>query len=243
MEVAAIRRNRPVSSPPDGQQILCYPHSRYGLQAYSCRSSRYAMRNQVTPRRPASGNARAGRQYRPSTMSIFEWHSGKYFLIDSGADECVFPASSADRSFPWSSDLIAANGSAIRTYSRRRLPVSFASRYFYFQDFWIAEVSRPILGAAFFRDHHLLIDFCNRRLTSLINPKLHFPTSSLKSLALAVHGLRLPTVGPHESILKEYPSLLKQNFKGEVKHKILHYIPTTGLLGTDTCYKQSMDLN
>ena len=63
MEVSAIRQPpRPVVQPMDSRQFLCYLHSRYGTQAYSCRSSRCAMRQQVTPRRPAPGNARAGRQ-------------------------------------------------------------------------------------------------------------------------------------------------------------------------------------
>ena len=43
-----------------------------------------------------------------------------------------------------------------------------------------------------------------------------------------IYGLRLPTTGPYESILEQYPSLLVPQFKGEVKHKTVHYIPTCG---------------
>ena len=107
-------------------------------------------------------------------MSIFEIGSRRHFLIDSGADESVFPARQCDRILPHTSDLIAANGSIIRTYGRRRLPISFKDGPIFHQEFWIADVSRPLLGADFFRDHHLLIDFSNA--VSPARPRLD-PTS------------------------------------------------------------------
>ena len=63
----------------------------------------------------------------------------------------------------------------------------------------------------YFRDHGLLINIHNRRLVSQ------------RQL-----GLRLPTTAPYKEILEEFPSLLIPQFKGEVKHKVEHYIPTTG---------------
>ena len=46
--------------------------------------------------------------------------------------------------------------------------------------------------------------------------------------AATVSGLWLPTHGPYESILEEFPDLLLQSFKEAVKHKVQHYITTTG---------------
>ena len=159
-------------------------------------------------------------------MSIFEKRSGKYFLIDSGADESVFPASTLDRSLPRSSDLIAANGTAIRTYGRRLLPVSFSDQHVSEHYFWIADVSRPLLGAPYFRDQGLLIDLQNRRLSSQRQVGVHY--AAVLSRSPGIHGLRLPTKGPFEEILEEFPSLLTPKFQGEVKHSIRHYIPTCG---------------
>ena len=147
-------------------------------------------------------------------------------MIDSGADESLFPASTLDRSLPRSSDLVAANGTAIRTYGRRLLPVSFADNHSSHHYFWIADVARPLLGAPYFRDEGLLIDLCNRHLSSQRQVGLHFPASLSRSPGIP--GLRLPTQGPYESILEKYPALLSPSFKGEVKHKVKHYIPTTG---------------
>ena len=35
-------------------------------------------------------------------------------------------------------------------------------------------------------------------------------------------------MGPYEVLLEEFPALLLQNFKGDVKHQVRHYIPTSG---------------
>ena len=135
----------------------------------------------------------------PSSMSIFERNSGKHFLIDSGADESVFPASSSDRSTARSTDLIAANGSLIRTYGKRSISVSFSSNHQTVHRFWIADVSRPLLGASFFRDNHLLIDIPRLRLTSQLSVGVHFPAVLTNSPG--VRGLRLPTSGQYLSLI------------------------------------------
>ena len=83
-------------------------------------------------------------------------------------------------------------------------------------------MSRPLLGAPYFRDQGLLIDLQNRRLSSGV----HY--AAVPSRSPGIHGLRLPTRGQFEEILEEYPSLLTPKFKGEVKHNIKHYIPTSG---------------
>ena len=60
------------------------------------------------------------------TMSIEDKNSGKFFLIDSGADECVFPAAGADLALPRSTDLVAANGSSIKTFGKRSISISLS---------------------------------------------------------------------------------------------------------------------
>ena len=158
------------------------------------------------------------------TMSIQERTSGRSFLIDSGADECVFPALPSDYSLPQTTDLIAVNGSSIRTFGKRSLLVSFADGQRVELSFWIAKVQWPILCADFFHAHDLLIDIPHQRLISPSGVAFKtWPTSHP-----AVCGLRLPTSGPYESILEGFPNLLVQNFKGEVKHKVCHFIQTSG---------------
>ena len=158
------------------------------------------------------------------TISIKDYLSGREFLIDSGADECVFPAKQADCYLPRSSDLVAANGSAIHTYGKRRLPISFAAGHKVFHTFWIASVSRPILGADFFFDNEILIDIGGKKLTTRSGQS--FPATL--TLRPSIFGIRLPAAAPYESLLEEFPLLLQQNFHAAVKHKVKHFILTTG---------------
>ena len=144
--------------------------------------------------------------------------------MDSGADECVFPATTADFRCPRSSDLVAANGSSIKTFGKRLIEVSFAPGRRFSHHFWIATVKRPILGADFFSEHGLLIDIPRRRLID----RTGFTYTASLSSAPSISGLRLPAAGPYESLLENFPSLLVQNFAGQMKHNVRHYVPTRG---------------
>ena len=67
-------------------------------------------------------------------------------------------------------------------------------------------------------------DLRGRRLVS--NTGTSFPATL--TAAPAVCGLRTPTDGPFESILEEFRELLVQNVHDKVKHKVKHYIKTSG---------------
>ena len=138
----------------------------------------------------------------------------------------MFPASSLDHSLHRTTSLVAANNSKIATFGRRTLELSFSPGHSFSHSFWLADVRQPILGAPFFRDNGFLIDVNNRRLVSQRVPGLSF--KAVPSRSRGVQGLRLPTSAPFEKILEEYPSLLTPTYKGEVKHNIQHYIPTSG---------------
>ena len=144
--------------------------------------------------------------------------------MDSGADECVFPATSSDLLLPHTATLVAANGSDIKTFGKRDITLSFAPGVQMVHKFWIATVRRPILGADFFASHELLIDVSNKRLVGP-SGQIFLATPTRRP---AICGLRLPTSGRFESLLEDFPSLLVQNFHGDVKHKVQHHIQTTG---------------
>ena len=135
------------------------------------------------------------------------------------------PTTESDHSLPCSTDLVTANGSSIKTFGKHTLPVSLGPGHQVQHNFWIATVQRPILGADFFAAQGLLIDDTNKQLLST-SSKDRLPAVDTK-LPLIL-GLRLATTGPFKSILEQFPSLLHQNFRGEVKHNVKHYIPTTG---------------
>ena len=57
---AARGREPRAAQAPMHRPFVCFPHAKYGPKAFTCKSSRCAMRNQVSPR-PAQGNGNAGR--------------------------------------------------------------------------------------------------------------------------------------------------------------------------------------
>ena len=89
---------------------------------------------------------------------LYDNNSRQRFLVDTGAELSVLPATSVDtrNKLPGPS-LLAANGTTIKTYGTRTLFLKFAAKTYQWR-FTVAEVSRPLLGADFLRSNSLLVD-------------------------------------------------------------------------------------
>ena len=84
--------------------------------------------------------------------------SGRAFLIDSGAEVSVLPATVADRRNKIKGrSLSAANGSSISTFGKRFLHFQICGNTYEWL-FIVASVERPILGADFLKFSSLLVD-------------------------------------------------------------------------------------
>ena len=80
------------------------------------------------------------------------------FLVDTRAEVSVLPATGLDRRTRQAGpQLLAANGSSIKTYGMLTFPLHFASKTFWW-DFVVADVARPLLGADFLSSNSLLVD-------------------------------------------------------------------------------------
>ena len=97
-------------------------------------------------RRPPVTAAVGG--YTNSTLSVWDRLKGIHFLVDSGADVNVFQFPRQRQ--PPSGHLTAANGSKINTWGLHKLTLNFGHKHTHKQDFYFADVTRPILGANFF---------------------------------------------------------------------------------------------
>ena len=174
----------------------------------------------------------------PRTLCLFDKISAQEFLVDSGADVSVIPASLHRHSSPrraFCSTLVAANGSKIPTFGTRTQQLSFdglkTSHVFH-----IASVDRPILGADFFSKHGLAIDLGGRRLlrlpkdgSSLLSP-LSTVAALPSSTTLGVSGLHQPRRRSVDKLLDEFPSILVSTYDPDSPpaHGITHTVPTTG---------------
>lgn len=94
-------------------------------------------------------------------------NEGRRFLVDSGSEVSLLPPSKPSTPLVNPSvSLRAANGSAITVYETgRHLSIDLGLGRAYPFDFVVAAVPTPILGADFLRQHGLVLDMKNSRLT------------------------------------------------------------------------------
>ena len=131
--------------------------------------------------------------------SVVDKKSGQSYLVDTGAEVSVYPASLHDRQTPHpSTTLSAANGTSIRTWGKRSISLALGPKRHYTHEFYIADVMRPILGADFFTAHELAIDLRGRRLKSLDNISILLQDTK-PPLTLA--GLGLPHQNRYSGLL------------------------------------------
>ncbi|CAK9819243.1 SGCZ [Anthophora plagiata] len=148
------------------------------------------------------------------------------FLIDTGADLCVFPRQllrgPRERS---NYVLTAANGTAINTYGTVTLNLHLGLRREFIWRFVVADVSRPIIGVDFLDHFELMVDIRNRRLVDL-------------KTSLAVHGKQADTevpsvktvvgVSAYHQLLARMPELTRPSgTPNQTSHQTVHYIKTT----------------
>lgn len=146
------------------------------------------------------------------------------FIIDSGADLTVFPASAKEKKqSPNSLVLYAANDTPIRTFGTKTLIINFGLKRTFRWDFIIADVSQPLIGSDFISYYGLLIDIKNSCLID--------PISKLKCKGIGVQmGASITEISiasNFKNILADYADLQKLNFVSEPKHTIRHSINTT----------------
>lgn len=154
--------------------------------------------------------------------------SGHYFLVDTGAERSVFPASTVDRRSAKSDETLeAANGSKITTYGTRAIPLDLGLGRRYTWDFIVADVTQPLLGADFLVNFDILVHLKSK---ILIDTYTYSNVSAQHFYTTVPEGIReVRQIGEFAAILREFPAITKPHFtSGEVKHDIKHYIPTTG---------------
>ena len=112
-------------------------------------------------RRETLGSVPAGANEPSPLLYLHDNLSSRNFLVDTGAAISVLPYSSTA---PCSNlSLVSADGSAIKSWDKRTLPLKFGNRRFSWS-FRLAAVDRPIIGFDFLEAHNLLVDVRNRRL-------------------------------------------------------------------------------
>ena len=178
----------------------------------------------------ASAPALPNQDVRPSSglLQIRDNITNHKFLVDTGAEFSVLPATSSDRaSGSKGLDLKAANNSTIHTYGQRMLTLSLGLRRHFTWIFLIADVSHPILGADFLSHHDLLVDTKRGRIIDN-----HTHLSSLGSISSMPSTHLTAAVSANNpaflSLLREFPGLTQASHPPEPQHAVRHHVETTG---------------
>ena len=151
------------------------------------------------------------------------------FLINTGAEISVLPATKVDRQRrQYGFNLQAAKGTAIPTYGQHSLTLNLGLRHPFRWMFTVADVKHPILGADFLGHHGLLVDIRNR---TLIDSQTH-----LRTVITCTHqnAYGLTTLNPlfssnsFTSLLLDFPKLTCPFVNTPIKHDVVHHIETIG---------------
>ena len=158
---------------------------------------------------------------------LYDTISKRRFLVDTGAEVSVIPATGLDKRTKRSGSLLlAANGTSIRSYGTRTLSLRFDSNT-YRWNFVIADVSRPLLGADFLRFNSLLVDLKKKRLVDATT----YQSARLRSTKAIVPHLDAIAFSndPYNLLLANFPEITTPNFiQSPTRHGVQHFITTKG---------------
>ena len=173
----------------------------------------------------------AGSSVTPSAvrlLRIYDSSTRLRYLVDTGAEVSLVPASSEDRQHQRRGySLQAANGTSISTYGERSLTLDLGLRRAFQWIFIIADVHQPILGADFLQHFNLSVDLhhgCIVDGTTKLSSQGNV-SPRLNTIAFSIFD----RTSPYESILKRFPELVRPSNKEiPLRHSVTHHIHTTG---------------
>ena len=170
-----------------------------------------------------------------NTFFIKDRNSGNQYLVDTGAQLSVIPATEQDRKGHKGEGLKAANQTTINTYGKRTIMLRFGESRFE-HEFVIADVPHRMLGIDFTDANGISIDSPNR--------ELFYRGSDVTICSVAASDSAVAASDPKVTaedktprrghpdffkLLDSFPNILTPDFKNpENKHRIEHYIKTDG---------------
>lgn len=162
-------------------------------------------------------------------LFLFDKTTNLSFLVDTGADVSVLPPTAEERlqNKPTIFNLIAANGSPIKTYGKRQISISIGLRRIFPWNFIVAEVSRPIIGADFLTFFNLLVDLKGQvlidRLTHVRSQGTIIMDPTPTVTALNIDHQFQELIQSYGDLMEDAPAS-----KSTTAHNVVHNIETNG---------------
>lgn len=157
--------------------------------------------------------------------------SGTSYLIDTGADVSIIPATSNEkRQRPNPNDqrsmLYAANGTPINTFGQRNVTINLSLRRKFSWPFIVADVTRAIIGADFLEHFGLMVDLRNRRL---IDTRTNLSTVAGVTQTDTGTITTINENDPYAKLLREFIDITRPTPTAEPKQsQVTHHITTKG---------------
>lgn len=146
------------------------------------------------------------------------------FLVDTGADLCVFPRALLRQPREKSTyELSAANGSTIATYGITNITLDLGLRRDFPWRFIVADVTKPIIGVDFLAYYDLLVDVKNRKLIDSLT-KLAAVGKSVKEETPSIKIVSGST--SYHELLAAFPEITRPDGRSTIKHGTVHHIKT-----------------
>jgi hypothetical protein len=123
-----------------------------------------------------------------SLLCATDWLTKTSFLVDTGADLCIYPRSRLRERRTRSYELFVANGTIVNTYGCITLRLDLGLRRQFSWRFVVADITGPIIGSDFLSFYSLLFDIRHRRLIDNVTN-------------LTVSGAPVGTDGGHVKVL------------------------------------------
>ncbi|GBL79713.1 Transposon Ty3-I Gag-Pol polyprotein [Araneus ventricosus] len=159
-------------------------------------------------------------------LFVRDRRSNLRFLVDSGADVSIIPATSQNKKKA-NYLLYAANGTEISTYGIKMLNLDLGLRRHFQFPFIIADVTKGILGADFLHKYNLLVDINKKKLidgiTNLFVLGDITAISNDNVISILNKSIKI------SNLLLKYPEISRPNLvPKEIKHDVKHFIETNG---------------
>jgi cleavage and polyadenylation specificity factor subunit 1 len=171
----------------------------------------------------AANNIQDCRKHR---LFVKDKNTEMHFLIDSGADVSLLPATKYDK-ITNDFKLYAANGTEIPNYGIKILTLDLGLRRAFQWPFIIAKIDKGIIGADFLNKFQLVIDINKRKLIDgITNLSIQGTISSIMEQTSIT---TLNKSSPYYDLLSSYSDITTPNLTVKnVKHDIKHHIITEG---------------
>ncbi|GFX17252.1 transposon Ty3-G Gag-Pol polyprotein [Trichonephila clavipes] len=209
--------------------IACWYHYKFGSAAQKCHPPRkFSKKNE-------SGYVKwrllPCQEILIAFFFIRDRSTNVTFLIDTGSDVSIIPATKTQRQNNSQMTFSAANTSPIHIYTTQTLSLDLSLRRIFQWTFLVGNVSNPIIGAERERERDFLYNFLlvpdiskQAFLDSETNIKCHCILGNSR-----IHSIKTVSGDSvYHELLRKFPDITKPPRPDqEIKHSVVHYNETT----------------